>query len=519
MKKLILLISRIGAYAFDYLLYFGVAFLLGRYGVWGYLASLVLFFLYRYFMTAIMGKTLGMHLLKLILDRYGWTICLKREIARFASAFYFLGYIYAIFEKNGRTFHDIFSDTLVEYEVPNKTIEKTVNTVANATLGKTDAKTVKKQYRIIKAIGCIILVVSIAKWMAGFILNDIGDIGLKRTAISKEYYQSFDGDNLISLSQQELYLRTLGRRYTTIVDIDGKPTLIRLSNKQKYSEIYRMDIVGSAIKGKFLYKSAIPIQYICSGKFRGRDSNSEVVELCGISPQKQIVLIDENGKIFAQAKANISNIISAKSGDIDKDGDAEIILLSRNGEIEIVKYLSGKLKSVFNNKISDDVKVEAFYLNNGITIVSSEDKGSMLYDYFFSKSGFLLNTEKYINITEIGQVEKFDGNILISYIRRNNMTFKVGSIQRFELYENGNTIKRIANFGERPSKGYNFKVRNLEEVVDIDGDGEKELIIKSVNKDDVMGQKYRLEIYKINEFMLKINEILTKIEGIVHWNI
>jgi uncharacterized RDD family membrane protein YckC len=528
MRKLKLFIFRIGAYVFDYCIYYGFVFLLGKYGVWGYLASIILFFIYRYATTAATGKTLGMHLMKLSLDRYDWFICLKREIARFASAFYFIGYLYGIFDKEGRTFHDLFSDTLVGYQVSDKPEE---NRVAKATdqsseklsqralestteirSNKIADKYLEKKHKYIQGAVCILLFVSVAKWVSGFILNDIGNIGLKRTLISKEYFQSFDGDNLLSLSQQELYLQTLGRRYTAVIDIDRKPTLVRLSNKLTYSEIYKMDIQNASIKGSLLYSVAVPFQYICSGNFHKKTE----IELCGISPIKQIVLVDKKGKIYAQVKANISNIISVKSGDIDKDEKAEIILLSRNGEIEIIKYIRGKLESVFNNKISDDVNVDAFYLNNGLTIVSNGEKRSTLYDYSFSNNKFILQNEKNIDVAETGNIESFGGDILISYVRRNNMTFKVGNVQRFELYEKGNERKRIANFGARPSRSYDFKVRNLEEIVDIDGDGETELILKAVGKQDVMGQKYRLEIYKIDKTMLKLNRVLTKMEGLLN---
>ncbi|EYE89853.1 hypothetical protein Q428_00105 [Fervidicella metallireducens AeB] len=198
-----------------------------------------------------------MKILKLRLKSFDKRICLKREIYRFASSFFYIGYLYALIDGNGRTFHDILSDTAV--------------VIKDGEIKKDE----KEKY--VKIVAVILLIISTTKWTADFILNDIGFIGLKKKYISDLYFQSFEGDKLISLSQDELYMKTLGRKYTAVVDIDNKPSLIRISNKLKYSEVYKLNLRDSKIVGEYIYKIDLPIQYLCSGVFK------ETRDMCGIS--------------------------------------------------------------------------------------------------------------------------------------------------------------------------------------------------------------------------------------------
>jgi hypothetical protein len=57
-------------------------------------------------------------------------------------------------------------------------------------------------------------------------------------------------------------------------------------------------------------------------------------------------------------------------------------------------------------------------------------------------------------------------------------------------------------------------VRNLEGIYDINDDGKKEIVLKAVDKDDVMGQGYRIEIYQLGKVNLFLNRILCYFENI-----
>ena len=489
MKKYILIASRIGSYALDYVIFLILMYLIGKTSVMWYLLVLVLFFIYRYITTAIYGGTLGMMLLSLTLDSYSFRICFKREVLRFASAFYYIGYIYGVFDSMGRTFHDIGANTFVRYR-------------------SSKAKVTMEPF-VLKYIIYVLLIISITKWSASFILNDIGGIGLKKICTSEEYTQSFDGDNLISYTQQELYLNTLGRKYTAIVDFGKKPFLIRISNKLTYTEIYKLKINSTQINSEYAYKIGIPLQFICSGIFRSK------MELCGISPNKKIVVVDEYGDLIGENVVNIPKVISLKCGDIDNDGKSELVALGRNGEIEIFKYENRDLNAIYNGRIQEDILPQAFYIDKGI-IVATKSKGrSLIYSYSYKNNKFLLTSKKSIKEAEISNMTKIDSMIVVSNINRSNVILGVGNTQKLECYGGTAGLKRIYNFGDRPSRGYSYLIRNLEGVYDIDGDGTEELILKAVEKGDAMGGKYVVEIYKFNKIGLRLNRVLTWISGVL----
>ena len=216
-------ISRVAAYFFDIFLLIIFQHLLGNIGLLGYILSLFLFFLYRFVTTALKGVTLGMLIFKLKLKRYNFKICLKREIFRAASHFFYLGYFYALFDPYLRTFHDVMSGTYIEIDKEEKPL---------------------KRDRWVKTIGSIFLVIFILKWTSNFVLNDVGLLGLKKVAESDEYFQSFEGDNIVSLSQEELFMKTMGRKYTALIEVGGEKNLVRISNKQKYTEVYKLIMEG-----------------------------------------------------------------------------------------------------------------------------------------------------------------------------------------------------------------------------------------------------------------------------------
>lgn len=103
--------------------------------------------------------------------------------------------------------------------------------------------------------------------VSSFVINDIGNIGLSKYLTSDDYFQSFEGDNLVSLSQDELYLKTVGRRYVAIVEENGKKIIYRISNKLKYTEFYRLNQKNNELVGEYRFKVDVPIQFIEGGYF------------------------------------------------------------------------------------------------------------------------------------------------------------------------------------------------------------------------------------------------------------
>lgn len=488
--KYLFIASRVGAFIIDHMPFYILIYSLSHYGVGGYIAALFFLFLYRYLTTAYFGATPGMMILKLKLKNYDFKICLKREIYRFASALFWVGYLVGLIDPNNRTLHDIMSGTYVVYN------------------DKKEIKETRNKYIII--ISNILFVLSILRWGSFFILNDIGLIGLKKVYYSDEYYQSFDGDNLSSMSQEELYMKTLGRKYTTVIDINKKPTLIRISNKLTYIEVYRLLIKDNRILGDYLYKIDMPIQFICSGNFRGRD------EMCGLSPKNDLVLIDEKGTLYGQGKVNLESVLTLMCGDIDSDNQDEAVILGRGGDVEIFKLNGIKLNRIYKGKIGEDIIPQAFYICQGIVVFGKAHEKSVVYSYDFKDNAFIFKEKKYIDVKDVSFASRLDSSFIISHVYRNNMMFKVGNIQRLEVYDSDKSPKRKYNFGLRPGRRYGYMVRTLEGVCDIDGDGLEEIIVKAVGKDDIMGQGYVVEIYKPQKGMLLVNRVLTIIEDILY---
>lgn len=490
MMKYLFFIIRSAAFFIDYIFFYIILMLFSPRGIIGYIIALVFLFLYRTLTTALFGATFGMMIFKYKLVRYDFKICLKREVYRFASAPLFLGYLYAFFDEGGRTLHDIVSGTYISYS-------KNMNIKDN-----------RKKYIII--ISNILLVISIARWTTSFVLNDIGLIGLKKLYTSDLYYQSFDGDNITSLSQDELYMKTMGRRYTTVIDINGKPSLIRISNKLTYTEVYKLTANGKSLTGEFLFKVNLPLQFICSGKFNGNRM------LCGVSPTNKIIFTDSKGTILGNSKISVLNILTLGCGDIDMDGVDEAVVMGRGGDMEIYRYSLGKMKRIYSGKIGEDIVPETFYVGNGIVVVGISGEKRIFHYYNFKDGKFKLKEKKYSNINNITSFSRIGEDILVSHVYRNNMVFKTGKIQRLERYSFRERVKRIYNFGSRPGRKYSYYVRTLEGIYDINGDGVNEIVLKAVNKDDVMGHGYIIEVYKEDSKFLFINKFLSFLEDILY---
>lgn len=547
MEKLVYLIARIAAYVIDYLLFWGLLLLLGRYGVAGYSVSLLLFFAYRYVSTAVTGKTIGLLLLGLSLEGFGWRSCFQRELLRFASAYYYIGYGLALVDGHGRTLHDLLSKTQVRFQLKradghningrtmfskqremtpssgSKDLEHELPALHNENdnIGKsklTDKNSFVQKWleRLSKPVVALLLCLSIPRWLAGFVLDDLGGVGLSKVMESRQYHQSFDGDNLLSLSQNELYLQTLGRRYTAVVELNHKPALLRLANKRDHSEIYLLDLHKQPISGKLLYQVPFSIQFLCSGHFRSEK------ELCGITPLGRVVLLDQKGQIAAEIDAKTRNIIMVKCGDLDLDGRDELVLLGRSGDLEIIDYddANNQLHALFVGKPGDDISISAFFICDGVLwTLAQNNMGRSLIGYrcnLLQNPLFQTYAEYSAKQITVGQLEKIAAGVLLSNVNRNGMTFGVGKLQTLELYRlDHTTLVRQANFGSRPARGYAFKVRTLEEIVDLDGDGNQEMILKAVDKADVMGQDYVLEFYRLDNTRLKLNHFLSKLQQVI----
>ncbi|QCX33463.1 RDD family protein [Caloramator sp. E03] len=488
--RYIFIVSRFAAFIVDYIIFYILYYFIAPFGIVGYIFLIIAFFLYRVLLSTYFGSTIGMMLLKLKLLKHDLKTCIKREVYRFASALFYIGYMYALIDRHGRTIHDIASDTIVVYNGSKKSMPES------------------KGY--VKILSIILLVISSIRWISFFILNDIGLLGLKKICTSDTYYQSFEGDKLLSLSQDELYLKTLGRKYTTLIEINKKPCIIRISNKLKYTEVYSLNIQGSSITGEYVYTVNLPLQFICSGKFiRNRD-------LCGISPNNYIVIVDDRGKVYGKNEVKISSIISLKCGDIDNDDYDESIVLGMDGKVEIYKMKGNVLERIYSGKFGEDIIPIAFYIDDGVRVLVKGDGKSILYHYKYVNKKFVFESKKYIKTKDVGNIQKYNHYIILSHIIRNNMIFKRGTIQNLEVYNLNDKITRLYNFGKRPGRRYDYSVRCLEDVYDIDGDEEDEMILKSVKKDDVMGQMYKIEIYKPLKELLYINRILSFFEDILY---
>lgn len=482
MDRILLITTRIASYFIDLIIYALIYLALSNFGVYGYLISIIVFFIYKVVMEWLFGQTVGMMLLKLKLKNYSFYIALKREIMRIASSFYYIGYIYALFDKKLRTFHDLSADTYVDYVDKNFEQEKT--------------------NRYIIFLVYVILVISSVKMVSSFVINDIGNIGLNKYLTSDDYFQSFEGDNLVSLSQDELYLKTVGRRYIAIINENGKKTIYRISNKLKYTEFYRLNQKNNELVGEYRFKVDVPIQFISGGNFI--DSS----EFCAISPKGELIIIKNDGSVYSRLKINYKDTINLKTGDIDKDGKDEVFVLNRNGEISIYKVNQQKITSIYNGKIGEDIVPFAFLIEDDSLLVFAKGDNKMnVYKYSYLNNRFEYKSKKTLKIKEISNAFKFNKQYLLNHLSRNNMTFKVGNIQTFEVYNL--QFKRLYNFGKRPAKRYAYMVNIVEGVCDLDDDGVDEIIVKAVGKDDVMGQAYKIIVYKQNKLMLFINKILS----------
>lgn len=481
MERLLLIVSRSAAFLIDWIVFIIVYLVLSEIGAYSYILALLALFIYRVFMQAKYGQTLGMMLLKIRLSNFSFKIALRREIFRIASSFFYIGYIYGLFDKKLRTFHDISSGVYVDY------VDKDIEEI--------------RANKIILYISYFLLIASLLKGTSKFILDEIGQFGLNKYAISDDYFQSFQGDNLLSLSQEELYLKTVGRRYTAIIDEGGKQVIYRISNKLKYTEVYRLNKNGDELIGEFKFKVDFPIQFIESIKYKGESS------FCAVTPKGELVIFSNWGDVYAKTNIKNRDVVNIKTGDLDKDGLDEIVILNRNADIEIYKLNKGELILMFFGKIGEDILPSAFMIEDGIIVLSKGENKTNIYKYDFKEGQFKYRYKKQIKKKDITNIFKFNGGYLINNIGRNNMMFKVGTIQTFEVLDTNFKIKY--NFGKRPARRYSYMVRIVEEVCDIDGDGMDEIVVKSIGKDDVMGHSYRIEVYKQNKFLLIINRILS----------
>ena len=490
MKKLLFLVSLLGAYLIDTVLFVFILYLLRYMGMAAYILVLLLKFAYRVFTTGLWGSTIGMKLLKLKLNIYSFKICLKRELYRIGSSMFFLGYLTAIPDTYGRTLHDMAAGTVVVY-------------------GREKEIAAPRSRLIFKLVALIMVAISIPRWTVKFLMDDAGPIGLKKTAKSGEYYQSFEGDNLISLSQNELYLKSIGRKYTTPVEFDDGVHLVRISNKKAYTELYRLDVDGSQITGTYIGSTENPLQFICSGKFRAG------LEMVGLSPQNAVYFMDNKGSSYGEGKLSISNPVTLSCGDLDSDGKDEVAVMGRNGDVEIFKYQGGQVQTLYSGKIGEDILPETFYIPGDLVISGEQKSNRVLYTYGYENGTLIYKSKAVLDTDSSGRIAGFGDAAIISYIYRNNMTFNVGRVQRLEVYSLSGKARRLYNFGNRVGRRYDYKVRSLENIYDLDGDGRDEVILKAMDKDQVEGERYTMEIYDISYFWLGVNRALTFLEGMM----
>lgn len=490
MKKLLFIASLLGAYLIDTLLFVLLLYLMRRLGPLAYVLVLALKFAYRVLTTGLWGCTIGMKILKLKLDKYSLKLCLSREVYRVGSSMLFLGYLAALVDSYGRTLHDLAAGTMIVYG------------------GEKDLPQPKTRF-VFKIIAAVMVVLSMSRWSIRFLTDDLGLIGLKKTAVSGEYIQSFDGDNLVSLSQNELYLKSIGRKYTTPVEYDDGVHLVRICNMKTYTELYRLDVEDKEITGDYIGSINVPLQFMCSGLFRSK------VEMVGVSPSGSIYFIDNKGACYAEKALSEINTVTLSCGDIDGDNKDEAVVMGSDGTIEILKYRDGGILSLYSGKAGDDIRPETFYISGGLVISGEEKNDRVLYTYAFADNTLKYKNKVVLDTDSSGRILRFGDDVIISYLYRNNMIFNVGRIQRLEVYSVNGKAQRVYNFGNRAGRMYDYFVRSLENVYDLDGDGKEEIIIKAMEKDEVKGERYRIEIYKTSPFWLGVNRIITFLEGLM----
>lgn len=490
MKKLLFLASLLGSYLIDTLLFVLLLYLIRRMGVAAYVLVLVLKFAYRVVTTGFWGSTIGMKILKLKLDRYSLRLCLTRELYRIGSSLLFLGYLVSVVDSYGRTLHDLAVGTMVVYR-------------GGKPLPQSKTKLV---YKLIAA---VMVLLSASRWGIRFLTDDLGLIGLKKTAVSGEYYQSFQGDNLVSLSQNELYLKSIGRKYTTPVEYDDGIHLVRISNKKTYTELYRLDVEDREITGNYIGNINVPLQFMCSGMFRSN------IEMVGVSPSGSIYFIDNKGNYYAERTLSIINTVTLSCGDIDGDNRDEAVVMGRDDEVEILKYKDGEILSLYSGKAGEDIRPETFYIPGDLVISGEEKNDRVLYTYALEDNALKYKEKAVLDTDSSGRILRFGDGAIISYIYRNNMIFNVGRIQRLEVYSLNGKARRLYNFGNRMGRRYDYLVRSLENIYDLDGDGSEEIVLKAMEKDEVEGERYRIEIYKLSPFWLGVNRMVTFLDSLM----
>lgn len=490
MKKLLFLASRLGAYLIDSLIFMIILYLIRRLGASAYVLVLLLKFAYRVLTTGLWGCTIGMKILKLKLDKYSLKLCITRELYRAGSCLLYLGYLAAVVDSYGRTLHDLAAGTMVVYG------------------GEKDLPQPKKRF-VFKIIAAVMVLLSVSRWGIRFLTDDLGLIGLKKTAVSAEYYQSFEGDNLVSLSQNELYLKSVGRKYTTPVEFDDGIHLVRICNKKTYTELYRLDVEDKEITGAYIGNINVPLQFMCSGMFRSK------IEMVGVSPSGSIYFIDNKGNYYAERTLSIDNTVTLSCGDIDRDGRDEAVVMGRDGDVEIFKYRDGEVLSLYSGKAGEDIRPETFYISGNLVISGEEKNDRVLYTYEFEDNALKYKSKAVLDTDSSGRILRFGDGAIISYIYRNNMIFNVGRIQRLEVYSINGKVRRLYNFGNRIGRMYDYRVRSLENIFDLDGDGIDEIVLKAMEKDEVEGERYYIEVYKTSPFWLGVNRAITFLDGLM----
>lgn len=498
MNKLVLIILRIVAYLIDCVILIFLLLIFGRGSIFIYFSCFVLFAFYRYLMTALWGYTLGMRLVGLTLQNYSLKNCFIRELSRIGSGFYYIGYIYGSLDSNARAFHDIISGTVVYYK--NRTVKDYKISI----------------HPVFYILTYTLLVLSVLKWSSSFLLNDVGGLGLSKKFVSSEFHQSFSGDRLISLNQQQLYMNTLGRHYTTVTTYNKKLFLTRIANKLTYTDVYRLIPEKSKLRSCFEYRIKLGLQYITcvSASLMGK------IYLCGISPKGQLVIVDENGKIINSLHIKTTRILTLTSGDINGDNKDEIIIMAVDGRIEIIGYENNNIVSLYYKKPIEQISPMAFYVNTegDIVIIGGENKISHAYSFKYYADGLKLIKKSIIPSNEISYISTTTYGLLTSNINRLNMTLGVGKIQQISMYSAKDNSKLLYNLSIRYGRLYRYKVRNVEGVYDIDGDGEDEIIVKAVKKGDVMGNAYVLEVYGFNSRGRFLNRFFTLVNRILKLN-
>ncbi|KMT22937.1 RDD family protein [Clostridium cylindrosporum] len=495
--KLIFLSLRAGSYIIDIIFYTACVYILGGLSYYSIILSLLILFTYRIITSCLLGATLGMKVLGLSLSRHDFKTVLKRELYRIASRPFYIGYLFALGGDHSQCLHDKMAGVKIIYISRKKRHDKKPHdkSINDSRLP------LKKPSSYMLILTVLLTVLSIGNFTTKFLMNHVGMIGFTKKYTSSEYYNNLDSDLNTIKSQEGLFKSTIGMKFTEVITIGSRDTLIKISPKDSTTEVYMMKPRGKDIIGEYLYTLPYKAEYIDTVSLNGKKL------LTYLTKDKKLHIVDSYGNIIHSTDSSLNTPIDLKVGILN--GIQSIVVICNNGYAEIF-HIGNDITSVYKGKIGEDISPEQFLVDDYLYILTRSNP-KLLYKYKFNNSMHFL-AKNPISIDSASTFEKINLKgkeyFVLSDVKRANMTFNAGRIQLSKIFTKDGKLKY--NLGARRGSLYTYKVNQVENVLDINGDGKDEIIIKSVRKGNVTGDSYTLNVYEPNAF-LTVNEVLTKL--------